>query len=78
MASSLGLPKGPCCDLSLLLLFPQHLQEGRRAQQQLESGFKQLENVSLWVWRVAMVPESMVRVADPELPPLSGQDHPLP
>lgn len=25
-------------------LFPQHFQEGRRAQQQLESGFKQLEN----------------------------------
>lgn len=55
--------------VSLSLLFPQHFQEGRRAQQQLESGFKQLENVSLWVWRVALVPESRVRIADPQICP---------
>lgn len=29
-------------------LFAQHFQEGRRAQQQLENGFKQLENVSVY------------------------------
>lgn len=62
-----GLPGGPAVTrVSLSLFFPQHFQEGRRAQQQLESGFKQLENVSLWVWTVALVPGSRVRVADPQ------------
>lgn len=51
-------------------LFPQHFQEGRRAQQQLESGFKQLENVSLWVRRVALVPENRANVADLQSCPL--------
>jgi thyroid hormone receptor interactor 10 len=34
--------------LRLSHLFAQHFQEGRRAQQQLENGFKQLENVSVY------------------------------
>lgn len=50
--------------------FPQHFQEGRRAQQQLESGFKQLENVSSWVRSVALVPGSRVNVADLQSCPL--------
>lgn len=72
MVPALGLSKGPCYItwLSLSLLFPQHFQEGRRAQQQLESGFKQLENVSLWERKVALVPGSRVRVAEPQSCPL--------